>query len=178
MTAHIAPILLLLLLLLLLLPLRFLLCLVGEILRAGAQSNKIAWCNIKIKMDLKVPHLHANTSGENIWYPEVIGEQVDCSQIQFMMLMIVMMLMVMLMMMMLTTLGWVQTPTRGWLMRPSIMICLRDKKSLTGIDLQLHILAHPFLMFGHTGTPPPTRGCLEWRGINVAIDIKKKKKIC
>ena len=58
-------------------------------------------------MDLKVPHPHANTSGENIWYTEVIGEQVDCSQIQFMMLMIVMMVMVMLMMMMLmlTTLG-------------------------------------------------------------------------
>ena len=32
-------------------------------------------------------------------------------------------------------------------MRPSIMICLRDNKSLTGIDLQLPILAHPFLMF-------------------------------
>ena len=38
-------------------------------------------------------------------------------------------------------------PTSGWLMRPSIMICLRDNKSLTGIDLQLPILAHPFLMF-------------------------------
>ena len=26
-------------------------------------------------MDLKVPHPHANTSGENILYTEVIGEQ-------------------------------------------------------------------------------------------------------
>ena len=43
-------------------------------------------------------------------------------------------------------------------MRASIMICLRDKKSLTGIDLQLHILAHPFLMFGHTGTPSTYTG--------------------
>ena len=34
-------------------------------------------------MDLKVPHPYANTSGENIWYTEVIGEQDDCSQIQF-----------------------------------------------------------------------------------------------
>ena len=49
-------------------------------------------------------------------------------------------------------------------MRTSIMIWLRDKKSLTGIDLQLPILAHPFLMFGHTFAPPtlpPTWECLE-----------------
>ena len=56
-------------------------------------------------------------------------------------------------------------------MRTSIMIWLRDKKSLTGIDLQLPILAHPFLMFGHTFAPlTPFH---PYGGVCRSIEIKK-----